>query len=579
MKIPSFLLLGLAVILCSHAHAGSATWNANPTTNLWNTPNNWTPATVPNGETDIATFSISNITDVMLGGATNLQDRETDLAAIVFSPGPSAYTLTAMAGSFTIYAELIVLDGDGIVNNSGTVQNIVVGAVAGPDAGDSGELFFDNASSAGDNIVITNQGGGSSMGNPYGGWTAFALGFTGTASAENATFVNEGGKVSGTIYGGATELYAYSTAEAATFINQPGVVAGAAAGHTFLYTGGNIGSSTFLNNTAIVTGAEGGWTELDIGICNGASFIANGTTSAGPQGGQVYTFGGSGYATFTAKGGQGSGAQGGLIAINNMPNSSQTLVTAEAGINGGLGGVIELNVTPSSLDQVQFQLLGNGIMDLSGLLQNAVTIGSLSGQGSVLLSSFILNIGSNNLSTTFSGVIQDNGSINKVGTGTLTLTGANSYSHGTTVSAGTLLIGNRSGSGTGSGPVKVNADTLGGKGIITGAVTIGMGNGAGAVLAPSAGTNQVATLSVNSKLTCKADSSYSYKLNTKNARADQIIARGVTIQSGAQLNFQAVANRRLASGTVFTAISNTSANPIVGIFANLPDGSDIHCRS
>jgi len=89
-------------------------------------------------------------------------------------------------------------------------------------------------------------------------------------------------------------------------------------------------------------------------------------------------------------------------------------------------------------------------------------------------------------------------------------------------------------------------------------VTIGTGSGAGAVLAPSVGVNQPAALTVqNGMLTCKADSTYIYKLNTNNARADQVIARGVTISSGAQFNFQAVA----------------SANPIAGTFANLADGS------
>jgi hypothetical protein len=34
-----------------------------------------------------------------------------------------------------------------------------------------------------------------------------------------------------------------------------------------------------------------------------------------------------------------------------------------------------------------------------------------------------------------------------------------------------------------------------------------------------------------------------------------------------------VANKRLTPGTVFTAISNTSANPITGTFTNLPDDS------
>jgi len=121
--------------------------------------------------------------------------------------------------------------------------------------------------------------------------------------------------------------------------------------------------------------------------------------------------------------------------------------------------------------------------------------------------------------------------------------------------------------------VKVNAGTIGGKGIMAGTVTIGQGNGTGAVLAASIGSNQPATLALRKTLTFKADSTYSYKLNTNNARADQVIAKGVTIEAGAQFNFQAVANRQLTIGTVFTAINNTSANPITATFVNLPDNS------
>ena len=47
----------------------------------------------------------------------------------------------------------------------------------------------------------------------------------------------------------------------------------------------------------------------------------------------------------------------------------------------------------------------------------------------------------------------------------------------------------------------------------------------------------------------------------------------MTIESGAQFDFNAVANRRLPTGTVFTAINNTSANPISGTFTNLPEGT------
>ena len=63
------------------------------------------------------------------------------------------------------------------------------------------------------------------------------------------------------------------------------------------------------------------------------------------------------------------------------------------------------------------------------------------------------------------------------------------------------------------------------------------------------------------------------RLNTRNARADQVTAKGVTIESGAQFKFQPVANKRLTTGAVFTAINNTAATAISGTFANLPAGS------
>ena len=52
-----------------------------------------------------------------------------------------------------------------------------------------------------------------------------------------------------------------------------------------------------------------------------------------------------------------------------------------------------------------------------------------------------------------------------------------------------------------------------------------------------------------------------------------LVANGVTIESGAQSSFTAVANKKLTNGSIFIAINNTSANPISGAFANLPDGS------
>src|SRR4029077_18260794 len=74
-------------------------------------------------------------------------------------------------------------------------------------------------------------------------------------------------------------------------------------------------------------------------------------------------------------------------------------------------------------------------------------IGSIEGDGNVFLGARNLTVGSNNLSTIFSGVIQDGGqnggtggSLTKIGTGTLDLTGANTHTGNTIVNGGVLKI-------------------------------------------------------------------------------------------------------------------------------------------
>ena len=56
------IALTLSLGALSAVYADSATWNLNPTSGDWNTANNWTPATVPNGRDDVASFSTSAIT-------------------------------------------------------------------------------------------------------------------------------------------------------------------------------------------------------------------------------------------------------------------------------------------------------------------------------------------------------------------------------------------------------------------------------------------------------------------------------------------------------------------------------------
>ena len=190
-----------------------------------------------------------------------------------------------------------------------------------------------------------------------------------------------------------------------------------------------------------------------------------------------------------------------------------------------------------------------------------------------------LTVGTNNLSTTFSGVMQDGGfsggtggSLTKTGTGKLTLSGASTYTGITTVNAGTLLVSNTTGSATGPGAVKVNSGTLGGSGIITGAVTIGTGSGAGAFLAPAGGTRKQATLTSQSALTFNGDATYTYTFRAKGnkSRTDRVVALGVTINAGATFVSQGTVQGALQAGLVLTVISNPSATPITAPSATCP---------
>ena len=87
-------------------------------------------------------------------------------------------------------------------------------------------------------------------------------------------------------------------------------------------------------------------------------------------------------------------------------------------------------------------------LDLAGF---AVSAGVLTGAGTLKNSgtkSTAFTTGSSNTSSTFSGVIQDSIKLTKVGTGTLTLSGANTYTDTTTISVGILKLGNASALGT-----------------------------------------------------------------------------------------------------------------------------------
>jgi autotransporter-associated beta strand protein len=322
----------------------------------------------------------------------------------------------------------------------------------------------------------------------------------------------------------------------------------------------------------------------DVEFVNGSAasgvFFNNGGEFDGSIGGQLRFFGNAtaADATVTNEGGSLSGAGGGTTYFLNMSHAGNATLIANAGSNGGSGGQIIFS-NSSTGDTARVQVFGNGTLLLS-FRTTGLSIGSLEGDGIANVGG-ALTVGTNNLSTTFSGLIEDGdsgfGSLTKIGTGTMALASSSTYSGSTAVGAGTLLVTNANGSATGTGTVHVNAGALGGSGIIAGATNIGTGNGSGAFLVPAAGSNVQATLTIQSALTFNADATYTYTFKAKRnrARTDKVIANGVTINSGASIAVSGQTQGALRQGLVLILISNTSANPISGTFSNLPDGGII----
>src|SRR5262249_52202527 len=109
-----------------------------------------------------------------------------------------------------------------------------------------------------------------------------------------------------------------------------------------------------------------------------------------------------------------------------------------------------------------------------------VGAGSIEGSGTFFLGSNQLTVGGNNLSTAVSGIIADGGSgggaggsLVKIGNGTLTLNGINTYTGITDVQAGTLLVGDQSNPGASiAAAAQIDSGaTLGGYGTIGGDLT------------------------------------------------------------------------------------------------------------
>ncbi|CEF49261.1 unnamed protein product [uncultured bacterium] len=427
--ILSAIRCSLMFLVPSITYAISTQWDLDPISGDWNTAANWTPNGVPNGPADTATFGLSHTSDVSISA-------NTEVNSIIFTPAATnPYTISVSFG-FTL-----TLSGTGIINNSGTTQHFVANG-GEANSGEFGSIRFTNSATAGSSTTFTNNHGTNGF---FGGITLFSD----TSTAGSATFINKNGTVGESQ--GETVFFDNSTAGNGTFINNGSIISNLVnSGSTGFFDSSTAGNATITNNGAAASDTFGGIT-----------FLANNSSASN--------------GTFINNAGTVSGAFGGFTDfLGNATAASSTLIANGATIGGAGGGQIFFSAD-STGGTSRIEVFGNGFLDISDHSgRRGVTIGSIEGDGDSFLGANNLTVGSNDLSTTFSGVIQDGGvnggvggSLTKIGTGTLDLTGASTYTGSTNVNRGVLQV---------DGSISSNTSvrgrgTLAGTGTINGNVT------------------------------------------------------------------------------------------------------------
>jgi autotransporter-associated beta strand protein len=251
-----------------------------------------------------------------------------------------------------------------------------------------------------------------------------------------------------------------------------------------------------------------------------------------------------------------------------------TLILNKTAANGAIPGTLVIGDGAGGLEADVVRVAGQNqiannapvTVNSSGLLEMASgladLIGSLSGNGRVDLGTDALYTGYDNTSTTFSGVIRGapGCELDKLGTGTFTLTGDNTYPGWTYVTTGTLTVqGNQPAS-----PVSV-----GGSATLSGTGTVGNVLSAGNVMP---GTSPGILTCSNVNLT---GADYYVELNglAPGTGYDQLNVRG-TNQLGSPF-LHVNLGYMPAVGDTFVIINNDGTDAVAGTFASLPDGASL----
>ena len=433
------------------ADAGAFTWSPTPSSNSWALPANWT-GNLPPPTSGLA------VSDITYNGSNATFP---DLA-----PGYSVNSLTfnAAANGYSFSAGSLTLGVGGIVQNSTAAQTFAIPVSLGAastwtlGAGSVGALTFTGGLAlAGNNLTVTATGSGTIGGTISGTANLTKTGggtltLTGASTYTGSTVVNAGTLA---LSGGSSVSPLTVLTGGTWVIGAGGTLDGRANADFYNSFEGTLASpaTVFVNDGTIythgdlvgVTGSaiinqSGGVYDL------GSTFLTEFGRAEGSRG--VYNLSG-GTLTATAQVAIGSGGEGTLNQSGGTATfpgiiGSQATAKGTINLNGGLlkplglqggAGTSVFNFNGGTL-----QARANSAAFLQGL-----TVANVRGGGAVIdTNGFDVTVAQSLFHSTIAGDPGVDGGLTKLGAGTLTLTGANTYTGATTIKAGTLSVANDS---------------------------------------------------------------------------------------------------------------------------------------
>ncbi|WP_210337918.1 autotransporter-associated beta strand repeat-containing protein [Bosea sp. 46] len=460
---------------------------------------------------EAGTLSFAQPTDVTV-------DSVVSGAGAVIKTGAGTLTLTganSYAGGTTIAGGKVSVSSDGnlgdtaggITLNGGALQatasfstartvDLISAGTVEVDAGQSLTMSGVVSGAGG----LTKSGGGTlvlSGANTYGGGTTIASGTLSVSSDGNL------GDVSGSLtFGGGTLLVTGSFVSARTMTLNVGGTIEVAAGQAFTQSGvisgsggltksgaGELalsGTNTYMGGTTIAGGRLSVSTDANLGAASGGLTLDGGTLVASGFGtARAVTLGSSG-GTIEVASGQNLSHSGTISGTGDLIKSGDgwLILSGSSTYSGATtvsAGTLYINGAGALSAASDYTIAAGALLDINDGV-GTVTAGSIAGAGSIRIEQdSTLEAGATNASTIFSGVISDRGSLRKVGSGTLTLTGNNSYAGGTTITGGKLAVGADVNLGAASGGLTLDGGTLLVTSSFSSARTVTLGSAGGGI--------------------------------------------------------------------------------------------------